>query len=183
MQFDASLTPAMTPIDYLNSHCATPTPAAGTASGIGYARWLRYFEPVAELSKGLPVPFLGIMVLIWQLRDKDLQLRYSLKTRASRLEFIGWCIAYGRKEYRALHQAAALWQALDQHATPIWPAVPNDDPAHAISWKIYLLKSARPDLQFDLATRAGRELWLAWYVLHGHHELGFPSSTVAVAPQ
>ncbi len=163
----------MTPVDYLNLHCAAPKSPAGASSDVGHARWQRYFEPVPALSKGLPVPFLGIMVLIWQLRDKDLQLRHSLKTRASRLDFIGWCIAHGRNEYHALRQADALWQALNQPATQIWPAAPYDDPAHAISWQVYLLKSARPDLQFDLATRDGRESWLAWYVLHGHQEHGF----------
>jgi len=157
----------MTPIDYLNLHCAKQAINEKTA------RWQRYFEPVPELSKGLPVPFLGIMVLIWQLRDKDLQLRYSLKTRASRLEFIGWCIVHGCKEYRALREADALWKALSQPVTRVWSELPDDDPGHAISWKIYLLVSARSDLQFDLFTRAGREALLAWYLLHGRNEIGF----------
>jgi len=163
----------MTPIGYLNLHCTEQAINEKTA------RWQRYFEPIPELSKGLPVPFLGIMVLIWQLRDKDLQLRYSLKTRASRLDFIGWCIVHGRKEYRALREADALWKALSQPVAGIWPALPDDDPGHAISWKIYLTVSARSDLQFDLATRAGREALLAWYVLHGRNEIGFDEERFA----
>lgn len=163
----------MTPIDYLNFHCAKQ------AINEKSARWKRYFEPVPELSKGLPVPFLGIMVLIWQLRDKDLRVRYSLKTRASRLEFIGWCIVHGFKEYGALREAEALWKALDQPVTGVWTALPNDDPGHAISWKIYLIPFARSDLQVNLATRVGREELLAWYLLHGRNEIGFGKENFA----
>lgn len=137
------------------------------------ARWRRYFAPVPALSEGLPAPILGIMVLIWQLRANDLGQAFSLKTRDSRLGFMAWCIVHGRNEYVALRQAAPFWHALRQPTQFAGRALPNTDPGHAISVLMQVLVLARPDLQVDLATRAGRQKLLLWYLLHGRVELGF----------
>jgi glycosyltransferase involved in cell wall biosynthesis len=137
-----------------------------------HGRWRKYFEPIPELSGTLPAPILGIMVLIWQLRDKDLQHRYSLRTRDSRLGFLGWCVVHGRKEYKSLAKAKVFWDALDQPAT-FDEALPESDPATGLTWLMVLALRERADLAFDLATFEGREQLLAWYIMHGRYELGF----------
>lgn len=155
----------MAPVDWLNAMMA----------GEGMMpRWRRYFEPVAALSKGLPAPILGIMVLIWQLRERDLQQRYPLHTTASRLDFLSWCVLHGRREYAALRQAGALWQALDQPASfGRASALQADDPAHAISWKMVLAIRERSDLAFDPGVRSGRAQLLLWWVASGRIEEGY----------
>jgi len=160
--------PVATPIERLNALVY----GAGKADWSG-ERWRRYFAPVPELSEGLPVPIIGIMLLIWQLRDKDLQIKYPLDTNASRLGFIAWCVVHGRREYRSLRQATAFRDALNQPAQLAAEPLPEDDPAHAISWLMVLAVCERRDLNIDLSTRTGRETCLAWYVIHGCRELGF----------
>jgi glycosyltransferase involved in cell wall biosynthesis len=171
---------AFSPIDYLNAMMLAEEPRAmaGTeerSPSPGAARWQRYFAPVPALSQGLPVPFLGIMVLIWQLRDQDLQALYDLRSEQSRLDFIAWCIACGRLEYRALQQADRFWQALDAPMHFAGANLPEDDPVHAISWKMAFLLRHRSDLNLDLATREGRQALLAWYVFNGRKDHGFAS--------
>lgn len=155
------------PIDFLNRVVC----AHGTTKQQSQ-KWLRYFDPIPELSYGLPVPILGIMVLIWQLRDRDLQIFFPLKTRQSRLDFIAWCIVHGWREYQALREANQLWEALNQPAS--FPGkLLADDPGNAISLKMLLGVRQRQDLNFDTTTKAGRTGLLTWYILHGKHEFGF----------
>ena len=135
-------------------------------------RWKGYFEPIPELSHDLPVPFLGVMLLIWQLRNQDLQKRYPLKTKESRLEFIGWCIVHGRKEYRVLQQAKRLWDSLNELADLTDLSMVEDDPAYGISWMLVLIAKVRVDLKVDISNLQGRESLLVWYLLHGRNELG-----------
>lgn len=147
------------PIHYLNSHMQKAPK--------GEPRWRHYFKPVAELSEGMPLPILGIMVLIWQLRDADLQQKFPLDTWASRLDFIAWCIVHGRTEYRALRDSAEFQSALEQQ-TGVTDAT---DPAEALTIAMLLIARMRPDLGFDLRSSHGRERLLFWYLVHGRREL------------
>ncbi|MDO9105279.1 MAG: glycosyltransferase [Methylovulum sp.] len=157
------------PIDYLNNLIYSKV----SGLFVNTARWQRYFEPVAALSEDLPAPILGIMVLIWQLREKDLQIKYPLETKQSSIGFIAWCIVSGRAEYRALKEATQFWDALNRPAQFADQIYPENDPAHAISWLMALAAQGRPDLVFDLTSKEGRSRLLAWYILNGRAEMGF----------
>lgn len=159
----------MTPVDYLNKLMALE---AGQHSP---RRWERYWEPVPELSEGLPVPVLGIMVLIWQLRDQDLQKQFPLNSKESCAAFICWCVVHGRTEYRSLRRSSKLWDALNLPAVLPSEWLAPDDPGHALSWMMVFAAEARPDLSVDLRTRAGRIRLLGWYLVHGREEMGFGS--------
>lgn len=156
-----------TPIEHLNNL------VYGAKSGhfSNAMHWQRYFEPIPEFPVDLPAPILGIMVLIWQLRDKDLQEKYPLKTRESCIDFIAWCIVSGRAEYQALKEATQFWDALSRPAQLSDKPYPEDDPAHAISWLMALAVRGRSDLPFDLTSKEGRSQLLAWYILNGRTEL------------
>jgi glycosyltransferase involved in cell wall biosynthesis len=157
-----------TPIDNLNGLIYPPTDTQPFSGAL----WQRYFDPVPELSYDLPVPILGIMLLIWQLRDKDLQTQYPLDTKASRLAFIAWCIVSGRAEYKALEEATILWDALDSpYQLP--DSVDSDYAAsHGLSWLMVLVANSRPDLGFDLSNDNGCCHFVLWYLHHGIEELG-----------
>lgn len=155
------------PIELLNKLIANEA-----ASGGGQPPWLAYFKPIPELSQGLPAPILGIMLLIWQLRDKDLQVKFSLKTRQSRLAFLAWCITSGHLEYRSLAQADLFWLAVNAPAG-VEGDYSADDAGHVISWKMKLIALQRKDLEFDLATPSGRAAFVYWYLCHGRIEHGF----------
>ncbi|SFM08800.1 glycosyltransferase [Rugamonas rubra] len=161
------------PIACLNAWMARGDGAAGP-------RWRRYYEPVPQLSRGAPLPILGIMVLVWQLRRDDLQALYPLDSEAGRLDFIAWCLLHGRREYRALEEAGALWRALARPARFAGPPLAADDAGHAISWKMLLMVRGRPDLDFDGATVAGRAALLLWALCHAGRELG--AYCAALAP-
>lgn len=133
-------------------------------------KWGRYFDPVPELSVDFPLPILGVMILIWQLRDQDLQARYSLDTYESKLEFIAWCVFHGRREYKALLEADQLWQALDQRVA-CNEVLTSDGMDFSISWLIMLVGRERTDLGFDLESKRGHAHLLAWYLVHGRREL------------
>jgi glycosyltransferase involved in cell wall biosynthesis len=163
------------PIEQLNALMAaqTPTQAARkpNAPQVPNERWRRYFEPVPGLSKDLPVPILGVMVLIWQLRHDEMHDRYPLDTVENRLDFIAWCVAHGGREYQSLREADQFWTALGQPATFPGKKLAADDAGHAISWLMVLLMRQRADLRSDLGTPDGRKQLLTWYVLHGQREL------------
>ena len=133
-------------------------------------RWRGYFEPLDELSRGLPAPILGIMILIWQLRPNDLQQNFPLDTYESRYDFLSWCITHGRSEYQAIRDAKNLWNTLqspgfsrDQYS--------SDDAALGISRLMLCIHRSRPDLEADLNTEAGRNRFILWYFQHGIIEL------------
>lgn len=125
-----------------------------------------YFKPVPALSIGLPVPIFGAMLLIWQLRNQDLQLIYPLDTVANRLEFLSWCVTSGVKEYALLRECAPFWDALSKPAfnTRNYATL---DAAHAISWLMVLTALRHPDINADLSTEIGRAKMLLWYLQHG----------------
>lgn len=154
------------PIALLNALVCAPAES-------GQARRRRYFEALPELSDGLPAPILGVMVLIWQLRPNDLGRRYTLTTRQSRLDFIAWCAAHGRREYAALRQAPAFWWPLNAIAEPAPARATEHDPGRAISHLMQLLLHSRTDLDFDLSTPDGRTQLLSWYLLNGRTEHGY----------
>lgn len=129
-----------------------------------------YYEPIPELSDGLPAPFPGLLILIWQLREKDLQMLYPLETLESRLSYLSWCVIHGVKEYRALHAATDFWRSLFRKAE--LGEFEVGDPGHAISWQMLLLLNGRKDLDFDLSSRMGRAQFLVWYLMHGRDEIG-----------
>ncbi|WP_151447298.1 glycosyltransferase [Lacisediminimonas profundi] len=156
-----------TPIDQLNDLLDR------TAAEHVRERWRGYFEPVPGLSEGLPVPIFGIMVLIWQLREKELKQKYPLDDAGSRLDFIAWCLVHGGREYQSLREADAFWEALGKPASFPGGPLPSDDPGHGISWLMVLLLRQRGDLSIDLSTVQGRKQLLAWYILHGQKELPF----------
>lgn len=125
-----------------------------------------YFQPVKALSAGLPIPIFGAMLLIWQLRNRDLQLLYPLDTVENRVAFLSWCVCSGTREYALLRECAPLWEAL---AKPAFGArdYPASDPAHALSWLMVLTALTRPDLGVDLDTESGRARLLLWYLQYG----------------
>lgn len=155
------------PIEHLNKFILDQV-----NSGHAIDRWQLYFKSIRELSKGLPVPVLGVMLLIWQLREKDLGQIFSLNTRNGRLDFIGWCITNGRSEYTALRQATSFWDALNCPVT-LSQDCDKHDAGNAISWMMSLILRVRQDLRFDLSTKEGREQLLIWYIVHGRSEYGY----------
>lgn len=164
-----------------HEHRATPDPVKllnemfrSTSQRYKREAWRFYFDAVPELSADLPVPFLGIMVLIWQIRDKDLQEKFPLDSKQSRLDYIAWCIFHGVKEYAIFAEAENFWQALDKpvgyrdHAD-------EDNIDKSITWRLYFLAKSRADLNIDLEIVADRRKFLAWYLLHGSVETGWRS--------
>lgn len=134
-------------------------------------RWKRYYDPVKEISKDLPAPILGVMLLIWQLRDADLQQLFPLDSIETRIGFLTWCACHGRKEYAALAEASDYWSFLASRAE--LPDITSEtDPAYSISKFMLLIKLARRDLPFDLGRRDGRSQFVTWYLTHGREELG-----------
>lgn len=132
--------------------------------------WRRYFLPIDELSAGMPVPFLGIMALIWQLRPSDLQKIYPLNSIESRLDFLAWCVLHGRGEYKALRDNKIWWNALRERAR--FPEISQDraDAANVFTWEMILIARMRSDLGFDISTSEGRNKFLVWFILHGARE-------------
>jgi len=130
-----------------------------------------YFEPIHALSAGLPVPIFGAMLLVWQLRNQDLQLLYPLDTAESRVAFLSWCVCSGIQEYALLRECTPLWEAL---AKPAFGSsdYSDSDPAHALSWMMVLTALSRPDLRVDLGTESGRASLLLWYLQYGFAAAG-----------
>ena len=153
------------PITYLNNLCQTENRSTTDQA------WEWYFQAVPELSAQLPIPILGIMLLIWQLRDKDLQEKFPLDTKESRIDFIAWCVVCGRHEYQALKEATLFWDAVSQPAQIDIETNSPHDPINALSWLIVLVARGRPDLGFDVSSRQGRNQLLSWYILNGRTEL------------
>ncbi|WP_208279109.1 glycosyltransferase [Massilia oculi] len=125
-----------------------------------------YFEPISSLSDGLPVPIFGVMLLIWQLRDQDLQTLYPLDTVESRMRFLSWCICSGVKEYALLRECEPFWEELSK------PAYDHQkystlDSAQAISWLMVITLISRPDVNCDLTSSHGRAKLLLWYLQYG----------------
>jgi len=154
----------MNPIEHLNLHMEFIDDSQPR-------QWQRYYEPVDTLSDGLPAPILGLMLLIWQFREADLQKSFPLDTVASRLDFLMWCVSHGRHEYVALAEAKTYWEDLSKKAE-ISVSFIETDPLHAISKFMLLLKEARQDLPFDLAKPMGRAQFVLWYLTHGCDEAG-----------
>lgn len=154
----------MNPIEHLNLHM-------DFIDGNQPQRWHRYYEPVDTLSDGLPAPILGVMLLIWQFREADLQKSFPLDTVTSRLDFLMWCVCHGRHEYVALAEANTYWTRLSNKAD-IATSFTRTDPIHAISKLMLLVKQGRKDLPFDLAHRMGRAQFVLWYLTHGRDETG-----------
>lgn len=125
-----------------------------------------YFEPIHSLSEGLPVPIFGVMLLIWQLRDQDLQILYPLHTVENRMQFISWCICSGAQEYALLRECKPFWDALSK-PTYNGQEYSNHDSAQAISWIMVITLISRPDVNCDLKTVHGRDILLLWYLQHG----------------
>lgn len=139
-------------------------------NGAGILGWRTYLLPIEELSEGLPVPFLGIMALIWQLRPKDLQILYPLNTYESRMDFIGWCIVNGRSEYLALAEDEEWSCALRCKAN--LPASMNyADAGNVFTWEMVFVERMRKDLNFDIKTPDGRNAFFVWFITHGEKEL------------
>ena len=133
--------------------------------------WQSYFLPVEELSEGLPIPFLGIMVLIWQLRPMDLQIIYPLDTVESRLEFIGWCVANGSREYVTLREDREWWNKLRSKATIEASSIDRPDAGTIYTWEMIFVERMRKDLKFDIKTIDGRNGFFVWFTTHGFKEL------------
>lgn len=125
-----------------------------------------YFEPIVSLSDGLPVPIFGVMLLIWQLRDQDLQILYPLDTVESRMRFLSWCICSGAKEYALLRECEPFWEALTKPAYDQrkYSAL---DSAQTISWLMVITLISRPDVSCDLTSSDGRAKLLLWYLQYG----------------
>ncbi|MEM8514815.1 glycosyltransferase involved in cell wall biosynthesis [Massilia sp. MP_M2] len=133
--------------------------------------WQSYFLPVEELSEGLPIPLLGIMVLIWQLRPMDLQIIYPLDTIESRLEFIGWCVANGSREYVTLRENREWWDKLRSKATIEDSSMDRPDAGNIYTWEMVFVERMRKDLKFDIKTIGGRNDFFVWFTNHGSKEI------------
>ena len=133
--------------------------------------WQSYFFAVEELSEGLPIPFLGIMVLIWQLRPMDLQIIYPLDTVDSRLEFIGWCVTNGRREYLSLIENREWWTKLRGKAVIEDSSMERPDAGNIYTWEMVFVERMRKDLKFDIKTIDGRNGFFVWFTTHGFKEL------------
>jgi glycosyltransferase involved in cell wall biosynthesis len=153
----------MTPIEHLNLHMECRDP-------YDKQKWRRYYLPVHSLSEELPAPILGIMLLIWQIREADLQEKFPLDDLESRLGFLTWCICHGRNEYKALAEAEDFWELINTKAVSF--EFPRGDPGNAISTYMLIIKEARSDLPFNLSIRTGRSEFVLWYLTHGRYELG-----------
>jgi glycosyltransferase involved in cell wall biosynthesis len=153
----------MTPVQHLNLHMAD-TDHSNTK------RWTRYFLPVDSFSKDLPVPILGIMLLIWQIRDADLQITFPLTTTESKIDFLCWCASHGSREYKALQEATIFSEKLSEKADLKINLAPTDA-GHVISNYMLLIKKSRKDLPYDLMLVDGRAQFLRWYLAHGHFEM------------
>lgn len=130
-----------------------------------------YFEPIPSLSEGLPVPIFGVMLLIWQLRDQDLQKLYPLDTVDNRMRFLSWCICSGAQEYALLRECDPFWIALSKPAYNL-KEYSHRDSAHALSWLMVLTLISRPDVNSDLKTADGRAILLLWYLQFGFEAAG-----------
>lgn len=128
-----------------------------------------YFEPIESLSEGLPVPIYGAMLLVWQLRDQDLQVLYPLDTSQNRLEFLCWCMTSGANEYQLIRECDGFWEALSKPAFNE-SDYPKQDASRALSWLMVLTLTTRPDLDFNLENSNGRDKLLLWYLSHGIFE-------------
>jgi len=153
----------MTPVQHLNLHMAD-TGHSTTK------RWTRYFLPVDSFSKDLPVPILGIMLLIWQIRDADLQITFPLTTTESKIDFLCWCASHGSREYIALQEATIFNEKLSEKADLNINLGPSDA-GHIISNYMLLIKKSRKDLPYDLMRVDGRAQFLQWYLAHGRFEM------------
>ena len=153
----------MTPVQHLNLHMAD-TDHSDTK------RWTRYFLPVESFSNDLPVPILGIMLLIWQIRDADLQITFPLTTTESKIDFLCWCASHGSREYKALQEATVFNEKLSEKADLNIELSPTDA-GHVISNYMLLIKKSRKDLPFDLMLSDGRAQFLQWYLAHGRLEM------------
>lgn len=135
------------------------------------SRWKGYFEPLIHFSIGLPVPLIGAMILIWQMRPNDLQNIFPLDTMESRFDFLCWCIFQGREEYAILKDADSLWDELNSPAyNPI--DFTESDSALSISKLMLCVHRARTDLDVDLDAENGRARFAAWYFQNGANEMG-----------
>ncbi len=130
-----------------------------------------YRTDLPALKSSLNIPFPAAALLLWQLREHDLQHSHPLHTDQVRSAFLGWCLQHGRQEYRLLRELPDWWQALQQPAhTDI--AQDSDDAAHVLSHLQYLLVRQRPDLSCDVQTPQGRAALLIWYLQCGRQEAG-----------
>lgn len=118
----------------------------------------------------MPVPFSGIMGLIWQLRPCDLQKIYPLNTLESRIDFLAWCVLHGRDEYKSLSDDRSWQCALRERATFLEINRDRADAANVLTWEMVLIARMRGDLGFDIQTLEGRNKFLVWFILHGARE-------------
>lgn len=135
------------------------------------ATWARFYDPIPSMSTGLSVPLTGVMLLIWQIRDADLQQLFDLETEKSRREFLAWCVIHGRREYKALAESQELWSALTAPLSLPSTETTEFDASYAMNPLLILIGDARPDLGFNLKEEIGRRQLLTWFVLHGRTEL------------
>ncbi|GGY66341.1 glycosyltransferase family 4 protein [Pseudoduganella albidiflava] len=136
------------------------------AGNAGRSSLAAYFQPIDALSQGLPVPIYGAMLLVWQIRDRDLQALYPLDTLANRIDFLSWCACHGLKEYALLKECTPFRDALDKPAFPPGK-LPELDAGNALSWLMVLTALRRTDLKVDIARPADRARLLVWYLEHG----------------
>lgn len=133
--------------------------------GAGYRYYQRSIEQLNVFGIS---PFYCLHLAIWQLRPLDLQMDYPIESIRGRVGLLAWSVVHGRKEYAALREMEAFWQALAQPAhIPVTPY------SGAITRLMVLIVVARPDLQIDqsLTTEAQQLALLKWYCLHGWKEM------------
>lgn len=119
-----------------------------------------YAQPVPGLEVPGISPFYGLHLAIWQLRDKDLQHTCPLTTIDGRQRFLEWCVAHGRKEYRALRELTPFWQTLSLPAE-----LTATEWSGGISRFLQLAISARQDLGIHSSLAGSEEQCaaLGWF--------------------
>lgn len=122
-----------------------------------------YYEEIAALEVAGVSKFYNIHLAIWQLRQKSF-LELSLENNASRLNFLGWCVVHGRREYQALQEFSQYWWELSLPAS-----IPETRWSACISRMIQLVIAGRPDLDIDsrLLTAEDQLKALSWFFIGG----------------
>ena len=123
-----------------------------------------YAQPIPSLDVPGISPFYGLLLAIWQLRDKDLQQTYPLTTIDGRYRFLAWCVVHGRKEYRALREFTPFWQTLSLPAE-----LPVTEWSGGISRFMQLVIAERQDLGINpsLANSEDQLAALGWFWCSG----------------
>lgn len=123
-----------------------------------------YEQPVYDLDVPNFSPIFGLQLAIWQLRNKDLQVKYPLDSLDGRVGFLAWCVFNGRSEYQSLKDLDIFWKSIQLPAV-----IPTTEWSGGISRFLQLTIIARPDIGIDasLSTIEAQLYAQAWFWCFG----------------